>query len=113
MWVTVLATQVSLLAGRYALGGAAALPDEELPVKRRVSGFRGFHWRLTLPGMIRNRVSNQFVAGALAMPGATSENLAPGRPRLAGSRRSTTRGVKKFGGEIDHAGQLPVGESGF
>src|SRR5260221_10750356 len=37
----------------------------------------------------------------------------PGGPILARSRRSTTRGVKKLGGEIDHAGQLPVGESGF
>jgi len=41
------------------------------------------------------------------------ENFAPGGPSLAGSRRSTTRGVKKLGGEIDPAGLLPVGESGF
>jgi hypothetical protein len=40
-------------------------------------------------------------------------NLAAGRPSLAGSCRSTGRGVKKPGGEIDPAGLLPVGESGF
>src|ERR1700680_4753516 len=45
-----------LLAGRQALGGAAALPDEELPVKRRVSGIRGFHWRFMLSRMIRDRL---------------------------------------------------------
>src|SRR6202011_3143795 len=55
-----------LLAGRHALGGAAALPDEEFPVKHRVLGIRGFHWRLTLSEMIRDML-----------------------------RRSTTRGVKK------------------
>jgi len=44
-----------LLAGRHALGGAAALPDEEFPVKRRVSGIRGFHWCFSLFGMIRDR----------------------------------------------------------
>src|SRR6266850_7057747 len=43
-----------LLAGRHALGGAGALPDEEFPVKRRVSGFRGFHWCFSLSGMIRD-----------------------------------------------------------
>jgi len=49
----------------------------------------------------------------MAAPGVTSGNLAPGRPRLAGSRRSTGRGVKKPGGEIDPFGMLQVGESGF
>jgi hypothetical protein len=38
---------------------------------------------------------------------------APNRPSLAGSRRSTGRGVKKPGGEIDPIGVLPVGEGGF
>src|ERR1700724_4830517 len=46
-----------LLAGRHALGGAAALPDEEFPVKRRVSGIRGFHWRFTLSRMIGDGLS--------------------------------------------------------
>src|SRR5258705_13134288 len=36
-----------------------------------------------------------------------------GGPSLAGSRRSTTCGVKKLGGEIDPFGMLQVGESGF
>src|SRR5712671_1211013 len=44
-----------LPAGRHALGGAAALPDEEFPVKRRVSGIRGFHWRFTLSRMITDK----------------------------------------------------------
>src|SRR5258707_830460 len=44
-----------LLAGRHALGGAAALPVEEFPVKRRVSGICGFHWCFSLSGMIRDR----------------------------------------------------------
>src|SRR5260370_8670240 len=43
-----------LLAGRHALGGAAPLPDEELPMKRRASGIRGFHWRFTLSRTIRD-----------------------------------------------------------
>jgi hypothetical protein len=37
----------------------------------------------------------------------------PRRPSHARSRRSTTRGVKKPGGEIDPFGMLQVGESGF
>src|SRR6266852_6556605 len=73
-----------LLAGRHALGGAATLPDEEFPVKRRVSGISGFHWRFSLSGMIRD----VFRTGSW-----------PARWR----RRSTTCGVKKLGGEIDHA----------
>jgi hypothetical protein len=39
--------------------------------------------------------------------------LAPGRPSVAGSRRSMGRGVKVAGGQIDEAGLLPIGESGF
>src|SRR5260370_31737264 len=39
--------------------------------------------------------------------------LRAGGPSLAGARRSTGRGVKKPGGEIDPAGLLPVGESGL
>src|ERR1700733_14797069 len=35
------------------------------------------------------------------------------RPNPVGSRRSAPRGVEKFGGEIDHAGQLPIRESGL
>ena len=33
--------------------------------------------------------------------------------RLAGSRRSMGRGVKVTGGQIDKAGLLQIGESGF
>src|ERR1700733_8832526 len=43
------------LAGRHALGGAAALPDKEFPVKHRVSRILGFHWCFSLSGMIRDR----------------------------------------------------------
>src|SRR5260370_30817767 len=32
-----------------------ALPDEEFPAKRRVSGIRGFHWRFTLSRMITDK----------------------------------------------------------
>src|ERR1700720_3175414 len=35
---------------------AAAQPDEELPVKRRVSGIRGFHRRFSLSRMTRDRL---------------------------------------------------------
>jgi len=48
---------------------------------------------------------------AMAGPKCHKHTLAPAAQ--AGPRGSATRGVKKFGGEIDHAGQLPVGESGF
>ena len=46
-------------------------------------------------------------------PGVTSGNRAPGRPGLAGSRRSMGRGVEVAGGQIDKAGLLQIGESGF
>jgi hypothetical protein len=46
-------------------------------------------------------------------PAVTSRNLAPGRPSLAGSRRSMGRGVEVAGGQIDKAGLLQIGESGF
>ena len=49
----------------------------------------------------------------MATPAVTSGILPSARPSLAGSRRSTGRGVKKPGGEFDPVGMLPVGESGF
>src|SRR5229473_1697029 len=101
-----------LLAGRHALGGAAALPDEEFPVKRRVSGNRGFHWCFSLSGMIRDRFRTSSWPGRWRRQASRAEIL-PGGPSLAGSLGSTGRGVEKPGGEIDKARQLPVGESGF
>jgi hypothetical protein len=49
----------------------------------------------------------------MATPGVTSGNLAAGRASLAGSRRSMGCGVKVSGGQIDKAGLLQIGESGF
>lgn len=68
-------------------------------------------YRLLIASAVQGFGEN--AAHRMAAPGVTSGNLAPGRPRLAGSRRSTGRGVKKPGGEIDPFGMLQVGESGF
>jgi hypothetical protein len=55
------------------------------------------------------------VLGSVAMEalGVTRGNLARGYPTLAGSRRSMGRGIQVAGGQIDKAGQLQIGESGF
>ena len=87
------ARPLSWRSGRYALGGAATLPDEKLPVKRRVSGIRGFHRCFSLCGMIRDRFRTS--GGAMAVPGSRAEVL-PRRPKPRGSRRSTTCGVRKL-----------------
>src|SRR5882762_4315886 len=70
-----------LLAGRDALGGAAALPDEEFPVKRRVSRIRGFHWRFTLSSAIRDRPRTNSWMRDGAVPTVTRGILAPRPPK--------------------------------
>jgi hypothetical protein len=46
-------------------------------------------------------------------PASRAKVFAPGCPSVAGSRRSMGRGVKVAGGQIDEAGLLQIGESGF
>src|ERR1700686_938336 len=70
-----------LLAGRHALGGAAALPDEEFPVKRRDSRIRGFHWRFTLSRTIRDRPRTNSWMRDGAVPTVTRGILAPRPPK--------------------------------
>jgi hypothetical protein len=53
------------------------------------------------------------VGVAMEALGVTRGNLARGYPTLAGSRRSMGRGIQVAGGQIDKAGQLQIGESGF
>src|SRR6266436_6659758 len=89
-----------LLAGRHALGGAAALPDEELPVKRRALGICGFHWRFSLSRMIRDRPRTSSRLRRWRRLPSRAEILPLGGPSLAGSRGSTARRVKELGGEV-------------
>src|SRR5258708_3870625 len=98
------------LAGKHALGGAAALPDEKFPVKRRVSRIRGFHWRFTLSRTIRDRPrTNTWMRDGAYRH---KRNSCPEAAQSARWRRSTGRGVKVACGQIDEAGLLQIGESG-
>src|SRR5882762_8860249 len=70
-----------LLAGRHALGGAVQRPDEELPMKRRVSGIDDFHWRFTLSRTIRDRPRTNSWMRDGAVPTVTRGILAPRPPK--------------------------------
>jgi hypothetical protein len=74
----------------------AVSQDEKLSAKR--SGFR-------FSTALQVRMRREPIPVAKALIGAS--------PSLAGSRRSMARGVKVTGGQIDKAGLLQIGESGF
>jgi hypothetical protein len=93
----------------YGQAWQAAIHPDDLPELRE-------RWRSILasacarPRPLRAASSTGAV---MAAPGVTSGNLAPGRASLAGLCRSMGRGVKVTGGQIDKAGLLQIGESGF